>query len=305
MSSHGNAKPAIEVGNLSKRYRNGPLANDGISLGVAAGELFSLLGPNGAGKTTLVRQITGELAPSSGEIRVFGVDVVHRPKEARRLLGIVPQEAGLFFHIGVREHLTYFGRLHGLRGSDLKLQVNRMLQELSLEEHGGKRAQNLSGGLKRKLLVGMAMMGNPRAIILDEPTTGLDPHSRREVWEMIRRYQRQGAAVLLTTHYMDEAEFLSERVGIVSRGKLSAVGTVPGLHSRISNRYKLTYTLPGDEYPRQRSTAYGRTMDELQQRISELGLEEYDVARTNLEDIYLELTKQSLAAEDGDAPMAR
>jgi len=159
--------------------------------------------------------------------------------------------------------------------------------------------------VKRKLLVGIAMLGHPRALILDEPTTGLDPHSRREVWDLIRQYQHQGAAVLLTTHYMEEAESLSERVGIISQGKLVALGTVEELHAHIGNRFKLTYRLPDSAgYNRKPITIYGRTADELHARVDELGLEEYDIAKTNLEDIYLELTKQPLRAEVDDDTMA-
>ena len=299
----GSGETAIEVANLSKRYGRGVLANDNIHLQVAPGELFSLLGPNGAGKTTLVRQITGELMPTAGEVRVFGIDVVKQPREARRLLGIVPQEAGLFGHLTVQEHLSYFGRLRGLSSQALTDRIRELMQELSLAEYGRKQASQLSGGLKHKLLVGIAMMGHPRALILDEPTTGLDPHSRREVWDLIRQYQHQGAAVLLTTHYMEEAESLSERVGIISQGRLVALGTVEELHTRISNRFKLTYRLADtDDYPHRRTTVYGRTVDELHRRIEELGLEEYDIAKTNLEDIYLELAKQPLTAEvDNDA----
>ena len=296
---------AIEVSNLSKRYGRGVLANDNIHLQVAPGELFSLLGPNGAGKTTLVRQITGELMPTDGEVRVFGIDVVRQPREARRLLGIVPQEAGLFGYLTVREHLRYFGRLRGLSTQAVAGRVQELMQELNLTEHGRKQASQLSGGLKHKLLVGIAMMAHPRALILDEPTTGLDPQSRREVWDLIRHYQRQGAAVLLTTHYMEEAEYLSERVGVISQGRLVAVGTVEELHARIENRFKLTYKSPGTtNYLRERVTVYGRTVDELHRRVDELGLEEYDIAKTNLEDIYLELTNRPLTGEGDDDAMA-
>ena len=300
MTDSASLETAIEVVNLSKQYRRGPLANDNVSLRVAPGELFSLLGPNGAGKTTLVRQVTGELMPTSGEVRVFGIDVIKRPREARQLLGIVPQEAGLFGRLTLQQHLTYFGRIRGLSGQALRSRVQELIRELNLGEHRHKEAMDLSGGLKRKLLVGIAMLGQPRAVILDEPTTGLDPLSRREVWDLIRRCQHQGAAVLLTTHYMEEAEHLSERVGIMSQGRLVAMGTVEELHARIGNRYKLTYTLSGSGYPNERTTIYGRTTDELHARITELGLEEYDIAKTNLEDIYLELTRRPLTSEVGD-----
>ncbi len=264
------------------------------------GELFSLLGHNGAGKTTLVRQVTGELMPSAGQVTVFGIDVIRQPQQVRKLLGIVPQEAGLFGRLTVLQHLTYFGRIRGLGGGILKSRVQELVRELNLGDHVRKEAMNLSGGLKRKLLVGIALLGQPRAIILDEPTTGLDPLSRREVWDLIRRYQHRGAAVLLTTHYMEEAEQPSERVGIMSQGRLVAMGTMGELHSRIGNRYKLTYTQSNNDYPNERITTYGRTVDELHVKIVELGLEEYDIARTNLEDIYLELTQQPLTSEVED-----
>lgn len=295
----------IEVQHLSKVYRSGVRANDDISLSIREGEILGLLGPNGAGKTTLVRQITGELMPTAGMVRVFDLDMVKRPREGRRMLGIVPQEAGLFDHLTLQEHLMYFGRLKGVKGHDLMKGVQTLLQELDLAGHAGKRASQLSGGLKRKLLVGIAMAGHPRALVLDEPSTGLDPRSRRELWELIRRCQRRGAAVLLTTHYMEEAENLSDRVGIIFQGRLMALGTVPELHARIANRFKLTYTL-GDVggYAPERVTVYGRNSEELRRRIDELGLEEYDIAKTNLEDIYLELTRRPLTEEVGRDPMA-
>jgi len=301
-----NEQTGIEVSSLSKRYRRGTVANDGISLARAPGECFGMLGPNGAGKTTLVRQITGELTPSSGQIRVFGIDAVKRPKEARRLLGIVPQEAGLFDYLTVREHLLYFGRLKGLKGESLANRVKRLMRELTLEEHGEKRASELSGGFKRKVLVGIAMLSRPRALILDEPTTGLDPHARREVWELVRRCQQDEVGVLLTTHYMEEAECLSDRIGIISQGQLLAVGTMQELRERITSRFKLTYTpTDSDGLNHERVTVYGRSVDELRARVNALQLEEYDLAKTNLEDIYLELTESPLTLEADHDTMAQ
>ncbi len=290
---------AIEVANLHKRYGQGTVANDGINLRVVPGEVFALLGHNGAGKTTLVRQVTGELMPTSGEVTVFGVDVLKKPREARQFLGIVPQEVELFGHLTVEQHLSYFGRLRGLDKQTMAIRVRELMRRLNLVEHGQKLASQLSGGLKRKLLVAMAMISSPPALILDEPTTGLDPFSRREVWALIRQYQREGTAVLLTTHYMDEAESLSDRVGIVSRGQLLTVGTVEELHAHISHRYKLTHSEPDPTRHghSRRVTVYGRTVDELNSRVTELGLDEYNVARTSLEDIYMELAKQPLATE--------
>jgi len=297
---------AIRVVDLRKRYSGGTIANEGINLAVERGEVFALLGHNGAGKTTLVRQITGELMPTSGEITVCGVDVLRRPREARRFLGVVPQEAELFGHLTVMEHLYYFGRLRGLDRKTVASRSEDLIRHLNLVEHVRKATSQLSGGLKRKLLVGIAMIARPPVLILDEPTTGLDPFSRHEVWSLVRQCQLAGTAVLLTTHYMDEAENLADRVGIVSGGSLLTVGTVEELHARIGHRYRLTFGSPDQERPGhlRRLTEYGATVADLQSRAAELGLDEYSVARTSLEDIYMEIAGQQLCREVHRAAMA-
>ena len=175
----------IKVTGLTKRYMGGVLANEGLDLEVPPGIVFALLGPNGAGKTTLVRQLTGELAPSSGEIRVLGVDVVRDPIRAKRLMGVVPQEASPYGHLTAREHLVLFGRLHGLTRQEAAQRAEVLMVALGLQNHEAKVADQLSGGLKRKLLVANALVAEPPILILDEPTTGLDPHSRREVWALV------------------------------------------------------------------------------------------------------------------------
>ncbi|MBN1857114.1 MAG: ABC transporter ATP-binding protein [Dehalococcoidia bacterium] len=301
-----NEEPAIRVAGLHKRYGGETVANNGIDLTVSKGEIFALLGHNGVGKTTLVRQVTGELMPTSGEITVCGVNCLRHPREARRFLGIVPQEAALFGHLTVEQHLSYFGRLRGLDRRTLASRIDELMQQLHLGEHRKKLTSHLSGGLKRKLLVGIAMIARPPVLVLDEPTTGLDPFSRHEVWALVRQYQLEGMAVLLTTHYMDEAENLADRVGIVSRGRLLTVGTIEELHGLIGHRYKLTYSEPDPQRcgHLRRVTAYGRTADELRDRVAGLGLEEYNVARTGLEDIYMEIANQPLSTEVNDAALA-
>lgn len=249
-----NSDIAIEIRGLTKRYKGGVLANDGLDLEVPRGIVFALLGPNGAGKTTLVRQITGELAPTSGEIRVLDVDVLRKPLRAKSLMGVVPQEASPYPHLTPKEHLVLFGRLHGLSRQQANQRAVELMTALGLQNHEKKVAEQLSGGLKRKLLVANALIAQPPILILDEPTTGLDPHSRREVWALMRSLRSQGTTILITTHYMDEAENLSDLVAVISAGRILTQGTVEEIRARSRNRYKATFGNNGDQ-----RAVYGET----------------------------------------------
>jgi ABC-2 type transport system ATP-binding protein len=286
---------AIEVRDLSKRYRGGTLANDRISLYIAKGTVFGLLGPNGAGKTTLVRQITGELAPTSGEIRVHDTDVLRHPLAAKALMGVVPQEASPYLHLKPGEHLSLFGRLHGLDRAAAQRRAAELLAALGLSGHARVPASRLSGGLKRKLLVGNALMAEPPVLILDEPTTGLDPLSRREVWDLVRAARGRGATVLVTTHYMEEAEALCDRVAIIGDGRILAMGTVEELRGLCRNRYKATF---GEENGNQRQALYGSTYEDLVRQLARRGIREYAIGKTTLEDVYLELTARPLSENE-------
>jgi len=287
---------AITLRGLTKRYRNGALANDGIDLEIPRGSIFALLGPNGAGKTTLVRQITAELTPTSGEIDLLGVNVRSEPVKAKRLMGVVPQEALPYFHLHPREHLALFGRLHGLSGREAAERAEVLLDALDLRQHEKKAAMQLSGGLRRKLLVGIAMMAQPPVLILDEPTTGLDPHSRREVWALIRSMRDQGSTVLITTHYMDEAEELSDGVAVIGAGKILARGTVDQLRALCRNRYKGVF----EDSSGARHIVYGTTQREVAEQLEREQAVEYSLMRASLEDLYLELTGQQLEDSDVD-----
>ncbi|HEY7270757.1 MAG TPA: ABC transporter ATP-binding protein [Dehalococcoidia bacterium] len=289
------AVAALSVRGLSKRYKGGVVANDGIDLEVQRGSVFALLGPNGAGKTTLVRQITGELTPTAGEIDVLGVDVARQPMRAKTLMGVVPQEATPYFHLYPREHLTLFGRLHGLSSSESAARAETLIDALDLRPHEDKRALELSGGLRRKLLVGIAMMAEPPLLVLDEPTTGLDPHSRREVWRLLRSLRQQGTTVLITTHYMDEAEQLSDTVAVIGGGKILAQGTIAQLRARCRNRYKGVFE---DEAGHSHSV-YGADQSEVLSQLAGAGALEYSLMRTSLEDLYMELTGQEMEADLG------
>jgi ABC-2 type transport system ATP-binding protein len=285
---------AVQVLGLAKRYRNGVLANDGIDLSVAQGTVFGLLGRNGAGKTTLVRQITAELQPTAGEVRVQGVDVLREPLSAKRFMGVVPQEAAPYLHLTPREHLRLFGRLHGLSRSRARQRAEELMAALDLDAHAGVTVNQLSGGLKRKLLVGNALMADPPVLVLDEPTTGLDPHSRREVWALIRGFSARGATILITTHYMEEAEALCDEVAIISGGRILAQGTVEELRARCRYRYKATFTIANG---REESIA-GRSHEEVVDELARLGVREFAINKASLEDLYLELTGADLTGEN-------
>jgi ABC-2 type transport system ATP-binding protein len=281
---------AIEVRALTKRYKSGVTANDAIDLDVPAGSVFGLLGPNGAGKTTLVRQLTGELLPTSGSISVLGIDVLREPLRAKSAMGIVPQEANLFDVVTTEQHLRIFGRFHGLSHADCRRRAQALLASLDLVAHRDKLAWDLSGGLKRKLLVGLAMVANPPLLVLDEPTTGLDPRSRREVWALIASIRAQGATVLITTHYMDEAEALCNEVAIIGGGRILARGSIEDVRALCRNRYKATY-----EHNGSRLELFGETHQAVLGEIESLGVAEYSIGKTSLEDVYLELTGEQLA----------
>ena len=246
--------PPIEVRNLNKRYKDGPQANRDISLTVNWGEALGVLGPNGAGKTTLVRQITTELVPTSGEVRVRGIDAVADPDQAKARIGVVPQEARLFDGLSVHQHLRIFGVLRGLSRRDARQRTDELIEQLDLKAHRNVPSERLSGGLRRRLLVGVAMLAEPDVLILDEPTVGLDVESRQRLWDVIQSYRQRDAMppCCLTTHYMEEAETLCDRIGIIQDGRLISIDTIANLRASIGHEFKLTY-----ETSEGRQTVYG------------------------------------------------
>ena len=287
--------PPIEVRNLNKRYKDGPQANRDISLTVNWGEALGVLGPNGAGKTTLVRQITTELVPTSGEVRVRGIDAVADPDQAKARIGVVPQEARLFDGLSVHQHLRIFGVLRGLSRRDARQRTDELIEQLDLKAHRNVPSERLSGGLRRRLLVGVAMLAEPDVLILDEPTVGLDVESRQRLWDVIQSYRRRDAAVLLTTHYMEEAETLCDRIGIIQDGRLISIDTIANLRASIGHEFKLTY-----ETAEGRQTLYGDNQAALADRVRAEGVDEYAVMRTSLEDVYLALTQGAREESETD-----
>ncbi len=278
----------LSVDCINKRYRSGPYANRDISFTAHPGEMLGILGPNGAGKTTLVRQITTELLPTSGNIHVFGVDVASDPIGVKNLMGVVPQEAQLFELLTVYETLRIFGKLRGLSSGDARSRAEDLLSDLRLAEYRNVTTVKLSGGLRRRVMVGISMIADPGLIVLDEPTTGLDPQSRRDMWDLMRDYRERGTTILMTTHYMEEAEALCDRVGIISQGSLLALDTVSNLRSSRGFDFKITYTVDGMNGAAE--TIFGTDDRELVDRVRQMGIRQYSVGRTTLEDVYLALT---------------
>ncbi|UCH57058.1 MAG: ATP-binding cassette domain-containing protein [Candidatus Bathyarchaeota archaeon] len=219
---------AISVVDLVKRYED-VTAVDGLSFDVHAGEIFGLLGPNGAGKTTTINILCGLLEPTSGEATVLGFDVQKEPSKIKERIGVCPQEPAYFSYLTGRENIELIGNLHCMERSELKERTDWLLKRVGLGEGSRRRAGKYSGGMIRRMSLVMALVNDPEIAFLDEPTVGLDPQSRRATWELIRSLKEKGSTVILTTHYIEEAEALADRVGIIDRGKLIALDTPQSL----------------------------------------------------------------------------
>jgi ABC-2 type transport system ATP-binding protein len=218
---------AIEVSHLKKVYGDLIAVND-ISFSVKKGEIFAFLGPNGAGKTTTVEMIESIREPTSGSIKLLGRDIKTYFNIIKKDIGILPQEFHSFQRLTVRETLQYFSKLYTKRAD-----INQIIKAMDLESEKNKLYRNLSGGLKQRVGVAISLVNDPDVIFLDEPTTGLDPKARREVWEVIANLRDQGKTVFLTTHYMEEAEYLADHIAIIHKGKIIAEGTLENLISRF------------------------------------------------------------------------
>ncbi len=214
----------INILNLTKCVSRHKVV-DGISFTVDEGETLGFLGPNGAGKTTTIRMLTGLVRPTSENITVGGYDVIKNPIEVKRLFDISPQEASLHPHLSIAEDLYFYARLRGLSRREAKLRAQETLRWAKLEDHAAKNGHQLSGGMQRRLLMARALTTDPPILYLDEPTTGLDPQSRHALWEYIFELKGRGKTIILTTHYMEEAEKLCDRVIIIDRGKIIAEGS--------------------------------------------------------------------------------
>ncbi len=226
---------SIVIDGLAKKYEN-VTAVDGLSLQVEYGELFGLLGPNGAGKTTTINVLCGLLDPTKGSVQVGGHDITKEPTNVKEIIGVCPQETAIYTYLTGMENVQFFGNLHAMSPDNLRKRSRDLLERLGLLEDANRSAGKYSGGMRRRLNIAIALVHDPQIVFLDEPTVGMDVQSRHAVWDFIRQLKTRGKTVVLTTHYMEEAEELCDRVGIIDHGKLIALDAPRNLNSRFKTR---------------------------------------------------------------------
>lgn len=225
-------KYAFEIRNLHKTY-GAVKALRGVSLKATEGKIFGMLGPNGAGKTTIVRILSTLIKPTKGRVKVHGIDVVLDPGKARQNIGLAGQFAAVDEFLTGRENITMVGQLYGLSKKESKVRSDDILERLSLTEASDRVVRTYSGGMRRRLDLGASLVGRPKILFLDEPTTGLDPRTRKELWAIIRQLEKDGTSILLTTQYLEEADELADRIAVIDDGKLIAEGTSAQLKRRL------------------------------------------------------------------------
>ena len=301
----------ITATGLVKKYQDFP-AVDGISFEVAPGESFGLLGPNGAGKSTTMRMVGAVSTRTAGNLKILGLDPNEDGPQIRSQLGVVPQQDNLDTELRVRENLIVYGRYFGLPHSFLRPKADDLLEFAQLSDKAKSRVDELSGGMKRRLTIARALINEPRILLLDEPTTGLDPQARHILWDRLFRLKEQGTTLVLTTHYMDEAEQLCDRLVVVDKGTIMAEGSPRSLIRQYSSREVLELRFGSDrnadaaaalkdvgdrvEVLPDRILIYSSDGDAELSRVSALGLEPLTslVRRSSLEDVFLRLTGRSL-----------
>jgi ABC-2 type transport system ATP-binding protein len=273
----------IITDNLGKQYHD-LVALEGLSLRIPPGEIFGLLGPNGAGKTTTIKILTTLARPSWGTARIHDFDVVRQPMEVKKLIGVCPQEINLDRELTAFENLWIYGRLH--RMADLQARIAALLEFGNLQERAHSLVRDFSGGMQRRLLILRALVSRPRVLFLDEPTVGLDPQVRRQLWGLIQDLKREGITIILTTHYIEEAEMLCDRVGILNRGRLIALDTPAALVAQLGG-YVVETLNRGRQYllVRDKAAAYARAQTEPAGVI---------IRQVNLEDVFIQLTGERL-----------
>jgi ABC-2 type transport system ATP-binding protein len=222
----------IVIENLTKKFED-VTAVDDLSLEIEKGELFGLLGPNGAGKTTVIKVLCGLLEPTSGSVHVGGYDVRKETAKVKELIGVCPQDTAAYPFLSGRENVELFGNLHTMPKEKLRKNTEELLEKMGLSEDANRRLGKYSGGMKRRINLIMALVHDPETAFLDEPTVAMDPQSRHAVWDFIRELGKRGKTIILTTHYMEEAEELCDRIGIIDHGRLIALGSPKQLRDKF------------------------------------------------------------------------
>lgn len=237
----------VEVRRLAKVYKSEGKeihAVKGVDLDIRKGEIFSLLGPNGAGKTTMISMISGLIAPTKGDATIGGHSILTNGLEAKRLLGVIPQEIALYLRLSARQNLEFFGKMYGLRGQELSKRVDEVLEFIDLTDRQNDKVDNFSGGMKRRVNIGVGLLHRPQLVYMDEPTVGIDPQNRRRILDTVFRLRDEyEMTVLYTTHLMEEAQELSDRVGIIDHGEIIALGTVGELTDQVGEEDRLVFSI--------------------------------------------------------------
>jgi ABC-2 type transport system ATP-binding protein len=314
---------AIEIRGLERRFDGGVVAVAGIDLEVAEGEIYAFLGPNGAGKTTTVRMLTTLLRPTGGRAVVAGFDVVHQAADVRRSIGVALQEAALDPLMTGRELMRLQSTLHGISRVDAQPRVDALLDRVGLAQAADRRVGTYSHGMQRRLDLATALVHDPRVLFLDEPTTGLDPVSRRAIWQEVRKLNDEGTTVFLTTQYLEEADQLADRVGIIDDGRMAAEGTPTVLKAQVG-RPRLEITLADGASPERAQEVLVRVGDPLPARdgivmvalergaseiapvvraLDEAGLlvESLNLVQPSLDDVFVAKTGRHLEGAGGEA----
>ena len=307
--------PLVHARGLVKRFGN-LVAVDGIDFDVQAGEAFGFLGPNGAGKTSTMRMIGCVSPPSGGTLQILGLDPVTEGAEIRARLGVVPQQDTLDNELTVRENIIIYGRYFGLPRAELRKQADALLDFVQLTERGDDKVEPLSGGMKRRLTIARSLVNDPDVMLLDEPTTGLDPQARHTVWDRLFRLKQRGVTLILTTHYMDEAEQLCDRLVVMDKAKIVAEGSPRDLIQRYSTREVVELRFGAEQRTEEiaaKLNGVARRLEALPDRlllysddgdvttthVHDLGLQPDSVLvrRSTLEDVFLHLTGRTLVDE--------
>jgi ABC-2 type transport system ATP-binding protein len=282
----------IEISGLSKEYSRKKVV-DNLNLEVGQGELFGFLGPNGAGKTTTIRILTTLTKPSSGRVFINGIDVGKDPSRVKSEFGVVQQHLSLNRDLTIGENLELHARLHHLQSRERKERIAELLDYVGLSDHSDQLIDSVSGGMKRRAMIARALIHRPKLLFLDEPTVGLDAQTRRRVWDLIRRMNLEGSTVFLTTHYIEEAEALCQRVGILHHGRLIALGSPLELRQRLG---MIAVEMQGEAY----GTTYRYFPDRssASRFIQDLpGSERVVMRESNLEDVFIELTGEKVMGD--------